>query len=56
MKIRRIVDNKEPITDGAPLIYGPKGEIMAGHNIRTDRFEIAVEAIVTGKQIGRAHV
>ena len=45
MKVRRIVDNKEPITDGAPLIYGPKGEIMAGHNIRTDRFEIAVEAM-----------
>ena len=44
MKVRRIVDNKEPITDGAPLIYGPKGKIMAGHNIRTDRFEIAVEA------------
>ena len=44
MKVRRIVDNKEPITDGVPLIYGPKGEIMAGHNIRTDRFEIAVEA------------
>ena len=44
MKMRRIVDNKEPITDGAPLIYGPKGEIMAGYNIRTDRFEIAVEA------------
>ena len=44
MKVRRIVDNKEPITDGAPLIYGPKGEIMAGHNIRTDRFEIAVDA------------
>ena len=44
MKMRRIVDNKEPITDGAPLIYGPKGEIMAGHNIRTDRFEIAIDA------------
>ena len=44
MKVRRIVDNKEPITDGAPLTYGPKGEIMAGHNIRTDRFEIAVNA------------
>ena len=44
MKVRRIVDNKEPITDGAPLIYGAKGEVMAGHNIRTDRFEIAVEA------------
>ena len=28
MKMRRIVDNKEPITDGAPLIYGPKGEIL----------------------------
>lgn len=25
MKMRRIVDNKEPITDGAPLIYGAKG-------------------------------
>ena len=47
MKVRRIVDNKEPITDGAPLIYGPKGEIMAGNNIRTDRFEIAVEATDT---------
>ena len=44
MKMRRIVDNKEPITDGATLFYGPKGEIMAGHNIRTDRFEIAVDA------------
>lgn len=44
MKMRRIVDNREPITDGAPLIYGAKGEVMAGHNIRTDRFEIAVEA------------
>ena len=44
MKVRRIVDNKEPITDGVPLIYGPKGEIMAGHDIRTDRFEIAVDA------------
>lgn len=44
MKVRRIVDNKEPITDGAPIIYGPKGEVMAGHDIRTDRFEIAVEA------------
>ena len=44
MKMRRIVDNKEPISDGAPLIYGAKGVIMAGHDIRTDRFEIAVEA------------
>ena len=44
MKMRRIVDNKEPITDGAPLIYGPKGTILAGHDIRTDRFEIAVKA------------
>lgn len=44
MKVRRIVDNKEPITDGAPLIYGAKGDVMPGHNIRTDRFEVAVEA------------
>ena len=95
-KVRRITENKEPITDGAPVIYtdrkhGTKPEF----NIRTDRFDIALDAmdyvnrsrtakrlelvkkessndetkqatgdnkgtggriIVTGKQIGRAHV
>ena len=45
-KVRRITENKEPITDGAPVIYtdrkdGTKPEF----NIRTDRFEIALDAM-----------
>lgn len=45
-KIRRITVNKEPITDGAPLIYTErKNGVMAEYDIRTDRFEIAIEAM-----------
>lgn len=45
-KIERIVQNKEPITDGAPLIYTDRKDgVEAGYNIKTDRFEIAVEAM-----------
>lgn len=45
-KIERIVNNKEPITDGAPITYTERSEgVKAGYNIRTDRFEVAVEAM-----------
>lgn len=45
-KIRRIVNNKEPITDGAPLIYTERKDgVNPGMDIRTDRFEIAIEAM-----------
>lgn len=45
-KIQRIVNNKEPITDGAPLIYQErKNGVDPACDIRTDRFEIAVEAM-----------
>jgi len=45
-KIERVVQNKEPITDGAPLIYTDRKDgVEAGYNIKTDRFEIAVEAM-----------
>lgn len=45
-KIRRIVNNKEPISDGAPLIYTErKHGIQPAYDIRTDRWEIAVEAM-----------
>ena len=45
-KVRRITESKEPITDGAPVIYtdrkdGTKPEF----NIRTDRFDIALDAM-----------
>lgn len=46
MKIERITVNREPITDGAPLIYTERKQgVLAGYDIRTDRFEIAIEAM-----------
>lgn len=45
-KIERIVNNKEPITDGAPAIYTERSEgVVSAYNIRTDRWEIATEAM-----------
>ena len=39
------MSNNEPITDGAPLIYADREEGVApAYDIRTDRFELAVEA------------
>lgn len=44
-KIRRIMNNGEPITDSAPLIYTDrKAGVLPEHDIRTDRFEKAIEA------------
>lgn len=45
-KIRRIVNNKEPIKDGAPLIYtNRKQGVLAEMDIRSDRWELAVDAM-----------
>lgn len=45
-KMRRAMDNKEPIKDGAPLIYTERKEgVRPEFNPRTDRFEIAVDAM-----------
>lgn len=45
-KIDRIVTNKEPITDGAPIIYTERKDgIIPAYDIRTDRFEVAIEAM-----------
>lgn len=45
-KIERIVSNKEPITDGAPSIFTERSEgVISAYNIRTDRWEIASEAM-----------
>lgn len=45
-KIRRIVNNKEPINDGAPLIYTDrKNGVQPEYNIKTDRFEVAIDAM-----------
>ena len=43
-KVRRIVNNNEPITDGAPLIYTTRKDgVQPQYDVRTDRFELAVE-------------
>lgn len=45
-KVKRILNNKEPITDGAPIIYTERKDgVQPSYNIRTDRFEVAVEAM-----------
>lgn len=45
-KMERIINNKEPIKDGAPIIYTERKEgVRPSTNIRTDRFEIAVDAM-----------
>ncbi|AXH75299.1 MAG: hypothetical protein [Microviridae sp.] len=45
-KVNRLINDKEPIKDGAPLIFTERSQgVGAGYNIRTDRWEIAVEAM-----------
>lgn len=45
-KIERIVNNKEPITDGAPIIFTERKDgVQPQYDVRTDRWEIAVEAM-----------
>lgn len=45
-KIERIVSNKEPISDGAPSIFTERKDgVVSAYNIRTDRWEVATEAM-----------
>ncbi len=45
-KIARIVHNGEPIKDGAPEIYSERKDgVISAYNIRTDRWEIATDAM-----------
>lgn len=45
-KVRRITENKEPISDGAPVIYTDRKDgTKPEYNIRTDRFDIALDAM-----------
>ena len=45
-KVARIVQNKEPITDGAPIIFTEKKDgVLPAYNIRTDRWDIAENAM-----------
>ena len=45
-KVRRITENNEPITDGAPIIYTNRDDgVLPAYNIRTDRWEVAQQAM-----------
>lgn len=45
-KVARIVENNEPITDGAPIIYTNREDgVLPAYNIRTDRWDIAQQAM-----------
>jgi len=45
-KIERILHNNEPIGQGAPLMYQDRKDgVNPAYDIRTDRFEIACEAM-----------
>lgn len=45
-KVERIVENKEPISDGAPIIYTEKKDgVLPQFDIRTDKWDIALDAM-----------
>ena len=45
-KIERVVQNKEPIEDGAEIIYTEKKQgVQPQFDIRTDKWEVAQEAM-----------
>lgn len=45
-KVRRILDENEPIKDGAPIIYTEaKDGVRAEFNIRADKWQIAIDAM-----------
>lgn len=56
-KVRRIVENKEPITDGAPIIFTEKKDgVLPQFDVRTDKWDIALEAMdkVHGSRIAKS--
>lgn len=53
-KIERILNNNEPITDAAPKIYTERRDgVDPLHNIRTDRFDLALDSTDT---IAKSHL
>lgn len=55
MKVERIVNNNEPIEDTAPMIYTDRMEgVNAGYDIRTDRMDIAIDAMDLASKVATA--
>lgn len=54
-KVKRITENNEPITDGAPIIYTNRDDgVLPAYNIRTDRWEVAQAAMEAVNQANLA--
>ena len=54
-KVKRITENNEPITDGAPIIYTNRDDgVLPAYNIRTDRWDIAQQAMEAVNQANLA--
>lgn len=46
MKVRRLIENNEPVKDGAPEIFTERKDgVLPAYDVRTDRWEIATEAM-----------
>lgn len=47
-KVRRITETGEPIEDSAPIIYTERKDgVIPAYDIRTDKWDIALEAMMT---------
>ena len=45
-KVSRIINEKAPIEDGAPIIFTNRADgILPAYDVRTDRWDLAVEAM-----------
>ena len=54
-KMERITTNKEPIKDGAPIIFTERKDgVKPEYDIRTDRFEIAIDAMTAVDKSNKA--
>lgn len=50
-KVKRITVNKEPIKDGAPLVYTEKKDgVLPQFNIRTDKWDLVLDKMEAGNR------
>ena len=54
-KVNRIVNNNEPISDGAPIIFTEKKDgVLPEYNPRTDRWDVTLTAMEKMDQARKA--
>ena len=54
-KVDRIKNNNEPISEAAPLIYTERKDgVQPEYNIRTDKMEVALDAMIVASEKRKA--